>query len=187
MSPSYENGNSLLATTMVLSLASFAYILRYFNTKLENLQKTKRDIDETELVEPDVYQSWSGIFADGTDSLLIAIVWEKQNTRYSNQEWIEWDGEENASVINRNFYLGNNAPSFDWQIQPHNTTESKAVVKETFTDGWDSVIYLKLVSFVEGTKTSNEMNMFLKEVLSQNRIEWDRRLLSKRELTELLN
>ncbi len=184
---SHEDGSTLLATTMVLSLASVAYILRYFNGKIEKLEATKRDIDEMEAVEEDMYQAWSGTFADGTNSLVATIVWKKCNTKYSNQKWVTWDGEEDASVINRNFYLGNNAPSFDWQIQSHGATGSKAILNETLTDGWDSVVYIKIVSFLESSTTKNEMDSLLKEIVSQGRIEWERCLLSKQELTELLD
>ena len=179
-----DSSFALLATTMILSLTSVGYIFHYFQKKISNLEETKKDIDEDENQEEGVYQSWSGTFADGTNSLVVTLVWKKESSRNENTKWMEWDGEQDGSVINRKFYLGNENPSFDWVITERDF-DTKATVKETFMDGWNSVIELKVTAFVQQQKTGEEMNSFLKGLLEQERIEWQRCVISKEETTAI--
>lgn len=179
-----DSTSALLATTMILSLTSIGYIFHYFQKKIDCLEQTKKDIDEEENLEEDVYQSWSGTFADGINSLVATLVWKKETSRKENAKWVEWNGEQDGSVVNRNFYLGNETPSFEW-IMTSREFDTKAVVKETFMDGWNSVIQLKLTAFVRESKTKEEMNLFLGDLVQQDRIEWQRCMLTKQEVTEI--
>ena len=178
-----DSASGLLATTMLLSLVSVGYIFHYFRQKIDSLENTKQDIDENEATEKNIYQAWSGTFADGTDSLEITLVWKKECSRKKNEKWLDWDGLEDASVINRNFYLGNLDPSFIWAFIPRDN-DTKADVKETFTDGWNSIIQLKLTAFIHEPKTNDGMNLYLKDLLVRGEIEWQKCLLSKHEIIE---
>lgn len=179
-----DSTSALLATTMILSLTSLGYIFHYFQKKIDGLEKTKKDIDEEENLEEDVYQSWSGTFADGTNSLVATLVWKKESSRKENAKWVEWNGEQDGSVVNRNFYLGNETPSFDWMIV-NREADTKATVKETFMDGWNSVIQLNLSAFVQEPKTKEGLNLFLGDLVQHDRIDWQRCMLTKQEVTEI--
>lgn len=179
-----DSTSALLATTMILSLTSLGYIFHYFQKKIEHLEQTKKDIDEEEHLEEDVYQSWLGTFADGTNSMVATLVWKKESSRKENANWIEWNREQDGSVINRNFYLGNESPSFDWLLT-NREADTKGVVNETFMDGWNSVIQLNLTAFVKEPKTKEGMNLFLGDLLQQERIDWQRCMLTKQEVTEI--
>jgi hypothetical protein len=176
--------SALLATTMILSLTSLGYIFHYFQKKIEHLEQTKKEIDENENLEQDVYQSWSGTFADGTNSLVATLVWKKESSKQENTKWMEWNGEQDGSVVNRNFYLGNESPSFDWLLITREF-DTKATVKETFMDGWNSVIQLKLTAFVQEPKTKEGMNSFLRDLFQQEQIDWQRCMISKQEIIEI--
>jgi hypothetical protein len=175
---------SLLATTMLISLTSVGYIFHYFRQRIDTLEATKKDIDVEEQVEEDMFQTWSGTFADGKNSLIATLVWKKENMRKENCKWLDWNGDNDGSVTNRDFYLQKENPSFDWQITKREF-DTKATVKETFMDGWNSVILLKFTVFVEDEKTSQEMNLFLKSLLEAARIEWQKCILSNEEVTQI--
>ena len=148
------------------------------------MEEKKKDNNEDEYLEEDVYQSWSGTFADGTNSLIATLVWKKFHSKQKNDRWMDWDGLEDEAVVNRNFYLGNESPSFDWIIE-RREFDTKAVVKETFTDGWDSLVQMKLTAFVNEPLTNEGMNSFLRDIQRSNRIEWQKVVLSKTEFIEI--
>lgn len=175
-----DSSLSLLATSIILSFTSIGYLFHYFQKKIDTLERTKKTIDQEESLEEAVYPSWSGTFADETTSLIVTIVWKKESSRKENAKWIEWGGEEDGSVVNRNFYLGNENPSFDWDITARDF-DTKAVVKETFMDGWNSVIQLKVTAFVREQKTKEEMNRFLQELVERHQIDWQKSTISKEE------
>jgi hypothetical protein len=175
--------STLLATTMILSLTSFGYLFHYLHQKIHDLE-TKIKEEHNNRLEKHLYQSWSGSFADTTTSLTITLVSKKETSKKTNWKWMEWNGEEDGSVVNRNFYLGNDTPSFDWEITPREF-DSKGVVKETFMDGWESVIQLKLTAFVQEAKTNEGMNLFLQQLIQHNQIVWKRCMISNEEATAI--
>lgn len=181
-----QSSNSLLPTTLFLTFMAVGYSLFYIKNKLEVLAKEKKDIDEEEVIEEDVYQSWSGAFADGEDSLLVTLVRQKVHTKKKNTLWVDWDETSDSSVITRNFYLGNTNPTFSWSLEKRES-DTKAVAKDTMVDGWESVILIHLSAFVKEVDSSNEMNEFLKELLEQEKIEWQKTLLTKQQMEALFN
>lgn len=176
---------SHLATTLVLSLTTFSYILYYFDQKIKRLEATKKDFDMLETIEPDMYQSWLGSFTDGSTCVLVTIVWKKCNTAKSNVEWLNWDKSEDESVINRNFYLGNTDPSFDWSISENGLSHMKAEVNDMLTDGWNTLIQYKITAFIQESKTNDELNALLKKLILQGQLEWERSLISKQEVADI--
>jgi len=179
-----HSSSSLLSTTLFLSFLAVGYCFYSLKTKVDTLDHTKQDIDEEETLEEDMYQAWSGAFADGENSLLVTIVRQKVSTKKANSVWVDWNGDEDASVITRNFYLGNSDPSFSWTLQKRET-DMEATVKETMTDGWNSVIQLKIVAYVKESET--DMNLYFKKLLQEGRIEWQKTLFSKRQFLEEFN
>jgi hypothetical protein len=179
-----HSSSSLLSTTLFLSFLAVGYCFYSLKTKVDTLDHTKQDIDEEETLEEDMYQAWSGAFADGENSLLVTIVRQKVSTKKANSVWVDWNGDEDASVITRNFYLGNSDPSFSWTLQKRET-DMEATVKETMTDGWNSVIQLKIVAYVKESET--DMNLYFKKLLQESRIEWQKTLFSKRQFLEEFN
>lgn len=176
---------SLLSTTLLLSFSAIAYSFYILKTELSLLKETKQDIDSSGEIEETVYPSWSGSYADGEDSLLITIVRQKFCSKKKNDAWVSWDGADDASVVSRNYYLGNSDPSFDWNIQEREF-DTKATAKETMTDGWDSLVHIKLTAFVnKSIQTSTDVNTFLKRLLEQNRIEWQKTLVELREYRDI--
>lgn len=175
---------SLLATTMILSFTSMGYIFHYFNNRINEIEKNKKDIDLEDLVEENIFQAWSGTFADGKNSLIATLVWKKESSRKKNSKWIDWNGDQDDSVTNRDFYLQKESPSFEWLITKREE-DTKAVVKETFMDGWNSVILLKIAMFVEEEKTGSEMNEFLKSLQNGNQIDWQKVVLTAGEINQI--
>ncbi len=180
------DANNLLSTTLFLSFAVVGYSLYYVKQNLELLNTKKKDIDEDDATEPNVYQSWSGTFADGENSLVATIVRMKSTTRKKNNEWMEWDGSNDASVVTRNFYLGNLDPSFTWTIKQREF-DTEAIAKETMVDGWNSVIQIKLTAYVKNPWTKKELDYFLKYLFQDERIEWQKTILTKREFEQMFN
>lgn len=168
---------SLLAMTLFVSFTAVGYGFFYLKNQLVNIEETKQDVDDSSLLDKTVYQSWSGTYADGEDSLVVTIVKQKFCSRKENEEWLDWDGSEDSSVITRNFYLGNSNPSFEWKIEPRQF-DVKATVKDTMIDGWDSVIQLKLTSYVNSSiQTSEQLNSFLRKLVEEDRIDWQKNIL----------
>lgn len=181
-----DSSNSLLTTTVFLSFMVVGYSLYYIKQKLEELNEKKEDKNEDEIIEENLFQGWSGVFADGNDSLNITILRQKVNSRGKNTEWIGWTGDKDASVITRDFYMGNENPSFDWSFTKRET-DTEAIVKETMTDGWNSIIQLKVSAYIKEELNNEGMNLFLKKLIDEEKIEWQKTLYTKRELTELFN
>ena len=178
---SNESNTELAISTIFLSFSAILYTLYVFKQQIESLTTKKKDIDVDDMVQEDMYQAWSGSFADGEDSLLITIVRQKENLKRKNDEWIGWDQSNDASVTARDFYLGNQDPSFSWTLQKRDD-DTHAFVKETMMDGWNSVIYMKLDAFL---KEKENVNEFLKRLLCEEEIEWQKILMTKEEFTVL--
>ncbi len=174
----------LFASTTLVSFFAVGYCLYYMKKKVEELSETKKDKDENDLPEENVYQGWSGTYADGQDSVLLTILRQKVCTKDSNTKWVDWDGTTDASVINRNFYMGNENPTFTWTFV-HRESDIEATVKETMTDGWNSVIQQKIVAYTKDKSLNNEINAFLKKLVDEDKIEWQKTLFSKREMEEM--
>ncbi len=181
-----HSSNALLSTSLMLSFMAVACGLFILKKKIDTLDLTKKDMDEEDIVEDGVYQAWSGAFADGENSLLITLVRQKVCTKKANTSWMDWDGTEDSSVITRNFYLGNSDPSFSWTIETRES-DTKATVKETLTDGWNSVIQIKLESFLKDFQPETDMNTYFKKLVEDDRIEWQKTLFTKREFREAFN
>jgi hypothetical protein len=177
---------SLLATTMILSFSSLGYIFHYFQKRIDELEKNKKDIDTEDLVEENVFQAWSGTFADGQNSLIATLVWKKESSRKKNRKWLDWNGEQDGSVTNRDFYIQKESPCFDWQITKRDN-DTKAVVRETFMDGWNSVILLKMTMFVEQEKSNDEMNLFFQNLLQANQVDWQKCVYSTNEINRIFD
>lgn len=170
-------GNSdLLSSTLLMSFIGVVFGLVYLKQQLTLLDTKKQDKSQEDILEEDFYQCWEGNFADGEDSLLIHIVRKKYTKKSKNMAWIQWDGSEDGSVITRNFYLGNQNPSFDWSITKREE-DTLASVQEMLTDGWDCVVQIKLTAFMKEEKTNSEMNEFLRTLLINDKIEWEKSLL----------
>ena len=175
---------SLLAMTLFLSFSAVGYGMFYLKDQLSLVQQTKQDKDTENEIES-VYQAWSGAFADGENSLIITLIRKGFCLKRENNTWIDWDGSEDASVVSRNFYLGNQNPSFDWKIEPRDN-DVKATVSETMIDGWDSIIQMKLTAFVNNSYTSSEqLNSYLQELIVENKIEWQKTIIDLREYREI--
>lgn len=178
--------SDLLVSTIFFSFLTVGYGLLYMKKKLESLEKTKKDLDENDIVETEWYQSWNGTYANGVDSLIITIVRQKACTKNANEDWIELDTADDTTIVTRNFYLGNENPSFNWVLEKREF-DTKAVVKDTMMDGWASLVHIKLTAFMKEDVTSNQMNMFVKKLCSQNLIEWQKQLLPKEEFTAIFH
>ncbi len=181
---SQSSPTDLWASTLFFTALTVGYGLYYLKGKLEELQTSKKDNDTGDLVDENVYQCWSGTYANGDDSLVVTIVRQKHCTVGANDAWIEWDGSADASTVTRDFYLGNKSPSFDWQIEKRDY-DTKSIVKDTMVDGWTSLVHLKLTAFVKEDATSEYMNRFLKQLVDNGRIEWHKQLLPKEEFTAI--
>lgn len=139
--------------------------------------REKKDYDETDEVEEGVYQAWKGVYTDASTSTCLKIWKEKPSTIKRNQDWLQTD--HSASCIVRDFYLGNGDPEFHWKI-----SETAGYVEETFVNGWDSVIKLKVEIIwlvkneIEGSDAS--LNHLLSDILKKGDILWTRELLEIR-------
>ena len=181
-----QSSNALLSTSFMLSFMAVGYGLYILKKKVDTLDLTKKDFDEEDIIEEGIYQAWSGAFADGENSLLITLVRQKVCTKKANTSWVDWDGTEDSSVVTRNFYLGNSDPSFSWTIETRES-DTKATVRETLIDGWNSVIQIKLEGFLKDYTPDTSMNSYLKKLVNENRIEWQKTLFSKRDFEEAFN
>lgn len=150
--------------------------------------REKKDYDESDEVESDKYQAWRGYFHDQYMKAEISIWRQKISTIRKNQEWLAWDGKEDASCIVRDFYLGNGQPDFNWTFEetPYSMHGS---LEETLVNGWDSVIKFSIqltlpprnnLDFVktEEKDTNKLMNLVLQKFVRNNMIQWSKVLLS---------
>jgi hypothetical protein len=175
--PESSPDTSLLAMTLLVSFTAVGYGFFYLKNKLVTVEEGKQDADERFNLDKTVYQAWSGTFADGENSLIATIVKQRFCTRKENEEWVDWDGSHDSSVITRNFYLGNTKPSFEWELESRDF-DTKATVKDIMIDGWDSLIQLKLTCYMKNSyETSEHMNAFLRKLIEENRIEWQKTVL----------
>lgn len=149
--------------------------------------REKKDYDESDEIEEDAYQGWSGRYNYMNDLKITITLWrEKLSTIKKNQEWKAWDGERDGSCIVRDFYLGNSNPDFQWKAVIFEAIYS-GLATETMVNGWDSVVKLEILvcgpsreSFIRYTKGNEEkshnelFNSFLKKAIDENLIEWKR-------------
>jgi hypothetical protein len=149
--------------------------------------REKKDFDESEEIEYNKYQAWSGFFQDSKIALTIRIWREKQSTFKKNLEWVNWDKSQDGSCIVRDFYLGNSNPEFSWILHTLNEPVH-AEMKDTLINGWDSVCKIHIIvtaskgdilEFLskdefEGSQT---LNLLLKKTVEEERILWSRILI----------
>ena len=181
-----ESSTTFLSTTLLVSFAVIGYSLYSMKKKVEELTSTKQDINEDDILDENMYQSWAGTYGDSEESLIITVLRQKVCSKKANRAWLDWDGSSDASVISRNFYLGNSDPCFVWTVTQRET-DTKATVKETMTDGWNSLIQVKLAAFVKELSTSDQFNAFVKKLIEEDKIVWKKSLLSKGEFKYLFN
>ncbi len=148
--------------------------------------REKKDYDDTEEIQEDTYQAWKGLYEKGDLQLSLVIWREKVSTVAKNQEWMEWDGEPDASCTVRDFYLGNGSPDFTWTVRQTDELGVNATVSETMINGWDSVIKMSIHFHCPSLDTlmsvqSEAWNASLKHAMSTNEIVWSRALLPKAE------
>ena len=151
--------------------------------------REKKDYDETDEIEEDMYQGWSGRYYVDDLKITITLWREKLSTIKKNQEWKAWDGKRDGSCVVRDFYLGNSNPDFQWKTITLGGIYS-GLATETMVNGWDSVVKLEIlacgstkesiVSYMKGDeeKSDNHLfNSFLKRAIDENVIEWTRSLI----------
>jgi hypothetical protein len=150
--------------------------------------REKKDYDETEIIEEDKYQAWSGFLQHSKIALTFRIWREKCSTIKKNLEWKDWDRNQDGACIVRDFYLGNSNPDFSWKIRPVSEENIQAEMCDTLINGWDSVCKIEIIvtapkdsilDFVsqqefEGSKT---LNLLVKKSVEENLIQWSRILV----------
>lgn len=161
--------------------------------ELEQRLREKKDYDDTEEIQEDTYQAWKGLYEKGDLQLSIVIWREKLSSVAKNQQWLDWDGQADASCTVRDFYLGNGSPDFAWMVRQTDEFGFNATVSETMVNGWDSVIKMSLHLHCPSLRTliedengmadtpSETCNGMLGRVVSTNGITWSRALLPKTE------
>ena len=170
-----EPSDIFIASTAVLSFVAMAY-------SLFSMNKDKGNANDS-IFGDGMYQCWSGLYNSSDLTLYITIVREKMSSIEKNLKWIQWNGSTDASVVSRDFYLGNADPSFSWSYEQREF-DTKCSVRETMTDGWDSLIQMKITATVKNIPEEG-MNEWLKEVLLAKKIHWQKTLISKEEFTSM--
>jgi hypothetical protein len=148
--------------------------------------REKRNYDESEELQEGKYQAWRGHVEEDDIKGDITIYRKKISSYKKNQEWMNWtetDGEDSSCVV-RDFYLGNLNPEFHWAIESDKPGLFRVNVRDTFVNGWDSVIELE-INLVSHTKDSfidmtedksfngdNTINEVLKKAIKEKRIHW---------------
>jgi len=150
--------------------------------------REKKDYDESDEVQHDKYQAWKGEYFDEPRKVEISLSRKKETTLKENQEWIVWEGESNASVTARDYYLGNLNPDFQWEIR-EGEDYYILVAMESFVESWNSVILLEifmtfpsqqsLLEFTEQTSFNGNptINLALKKYLEEKKLRWQRVLI----------
>ncbi len=158
--------------------------LREHNERIRD----KKDYDESEEVEPNKYQAWSGFLEHPEIALTFTIWREKCSTVKKNLDWTNWDGTQDGSCIVRDFYLGNSNPDFSWILSSASQETVQAEMRDTLINGWDSVCKIKIIlagskenvlqftsqQEFEGSKT---LNLVVKKSVEEKLIQWSRNLL----------
>jgi hypothetical protein len=156
--------------------------------EMEARIREKQDYDESNEIEEKKSQAWKGIFNQEGKQLVVTLWQEKECTIKQNQEWIAWDGQDNSSTVVRDFYLGNLHPEFLWSLDESGVS-LVASVDDTFVNGWDSVIKIKifmslaskqtLLEFVEQAHWNGNptLNSALAKMLESGSIAWNRVLI----------
>jgi hypothetical protein len=156
--------------------------------------RQKQDYDESDEIDNGKYQAWLGNFGKDDIALKIYIWRDKLSTRNKNQEWISWQKEkegeqEDSSVIVRDFYLGNSNPEFKWLLESDMKDLYRLVVKETMTNGWNSLIKIEItlscskkehLSEFVGMKNYNydeTTNAVLQKCIQEKLIDWRKILM----------
>lgn len=150
--------------------------------------REKKDYDESDEVQHEKYQAWKGEYFDEPRKVEISLSRKKETTVKENQEWIVWEGESNASVTARDYYLGNLNPDFQWEIR-EGEDYYILVAMESFVESWNSVILLEifmtfpsqqsLLEFTEQTSFNGNptINLALKKCLEEKKLQWQRVLI----------
>ncbi len=156
--------------------------------EMETRIREKQDYDESNEIEEKKSQAWKGIYNEDGKQLVVTLWQEKECTVKQNQEWLAWNGETNASTVVRDFYLGNLHPEFLWSLDESDVS-FVASVDDTFVNGWDSVIKLKiymsfpskqsLLEFVEQAHWNGNptLNSALAKLVESGSINWNRTLI----------
>jgi hypothetical protein len=154
--------------------------------------REKKDYDESDEVQYDKYQAWKGEYFDEPRKVEISLSRKKETTLKENQDWIVWEGESNASVTARDYYLGNLNPDFQWEIREGDDYYI-LVAMESFVESWNSVILLEifmtfpsqesLLEFTEQTSFNGNptINLALKKCLEEKKLQWQRVLIHANE------
>jgi hypothetical protein len=156
--------------------------------EMETRIREKQDYDESDEIEEKKSQGWKGIYNQEGRQVVVTLWQEKECTVKQNQEWVAWNGEANASTVVRDFYLGNLHPEFLWSLDESDVS-LVASVDDTFVNGWDSVIKLKiymaftskksLLEFVEAAHWNGNptLNSALAKIVESGSINWNRILI----------
>ncbi len=171
---------------MALQQAAHADIL----TEHEHRIREKQNYDETEEIEDGKYQAWIGSHVHPQVTIMI---WrQKISTIKKNQEWVSWNGQEDASTVVRDFYLGNSSPDFEWTVKEEAVGQDECVeasVEDTMVNGWDSLIKLQIKMRMYASETpcdyindqdfidNQSINALLKRVLKSKQLIWMRGLI----------
>lgn len=147
--------------------------------------REKQDYDETDETEEGKYQAWRGEYHQEYRKVEIHLWREKLTKIKENQGWVAWAGQKDGSTTVRDFYLGNEHPEFQWDVEEcayFYTTK----VSETFVENWDNVIRLDItMTFVSKQDVMDfldtsefwpnlTMNLALKKVLESKDLSWKR-------------
>jgi hypothetical protein len=121
------------------------------------------------------FQAWVGTFQENLTTLTIRMIRKKSTTVKKNQEWLSSSGED-ASVITRNFYLGNADPSFTWKLSQEGLIYS-ARAEELIVDGWNSVVQLCIEFRLQESTSEEDIARLFKQILIENKIQWKKTLI----------
>lgn len=135
------------------------------------LQKQKLSSSE----EARMYQAWVGTFQDSLSSVVIRMIRKKKTTMEKNQAWLSSSGED-ASVITRNFYLGNSDPNFDWKISQEGLTHV-AVAEEIIVDGWNSVVQICIEIRLQENRSEEDIAKLFKTIVNDKKLHWKKTLI----------
>ena len=142
--------------------------------KTERLE-TAQQAQKKDVIEDKVYQVWNGDVDTEDVTITIRITREKNSTAADNEKWCEWAGEQDASVIVRDFYLGN----IDFSL--FHVEGAEATLQETMVNGWTSVIHV-FVKITKKQTTEIQLNKesfyaVLQHCIREKKIQWIRTLL----------
>jgi hypothetical protein len=135
----------------------------------------KHKPQQNEIYNTRMYQAWLGTYENSLTNLKITMIRNKKTDMKKNKAWMSISGED-ASVITRNFYLGNSNPSFTWKLYQEGLNWM-AVAEETIVDGWNSIVKLTIEFRFQESKTQDEVTEVFTNILETNSIEWKKTLV----------